>query len=157
MRSVSTSFWQAITQERTAAVFLMLLTIDHPELAEPIRLVYNTEDVTSRGVVYHRYNFRIDLQDEKDDGAISEAKLTVEAIDQTIIQAIRTISTAPSVMFELVLASDPDTVEVGPFSYDVKSVNYNVQYVTMNLEFRDVMNDEFPGLSFTPENTPGLF
>jgi hypothetical protein len=60
-------------------------------------------------------------------------------------------------MFELVLASDPDAVEVGPFSYDVKSVNYNVQYVTMNLEFRDVMNDEFPGLSFTPENTPGLF
>lgn len=138
-------------------MFLMLLTIDHTDLSSPIRLVYNTTSITSRGETYQAYNFKLDLQDEQDDGKISEAKLTIEAIDQTIIQAIREIVDPPSVVFELVLASDPDTVEIGPFRYDVKHVSYNVQYLTITLEFQDVMDDEFPALSFTPEYTPGLF
>nr|BDD43791.1 hypothetical protein 11 [Spirochaetaceae bacterium] len=157
MRSVSAAFWQAITQERTSAVFLMLVTIEHPDLTSPIRLVYNTQSVTSRGNTYQKYRFRIDLEDEKEDGMVSEARLTVEAIDQTLIQAIREIETAPTVTFELVLAADPDTVEVGPFVYDVTNVPYDLQFLSMTLEYQDVMDDEFPSKSFTPEYTPGLF
>jgi len=156
-RSVSTAFWQAVTQERTNAVFLMLLTIDHPDLSSPLCLVNNTVAITSRATVYQPFNFAVQLEEEKDDGVVGEAKLNIEAVDQVIIQAIRGIDTAPTVLLELIIAADPDTVEVGPFSYDVIEVNYNAQSLSMTLQFQDVMDDEFPALAFTPQFTPGLF
>lgn len=156
-RPVSAAFWSAIASERTSEVLLLLVTVDHPDLSEPLRHVYNTEPVTSRGDVFEPTFFQFDGQDEGEDGILTGAQLTLEAVDRQIIEILREIDQAPTITTEIVLASNPDTVELGPFVFDVVSVTYNSQFVQCELEYRDVMTDEFPADSFTPENTPGLF
>ncbi|MEX2444510.1 MAG: DUF1833 family protein [Alkalispirochaeta sp.] len=156
-RPVSAAFWSAIASERTSEVFLLLVTVDHPQLGSPLRYVYNTQPVTSRGDVFEPTFFRFDGQDEGEDGILTGAQLTLEAVDRQIIEILRQIDQAPSVTTEIVISSDPDSVEIGPFVFDVRSVAYNAQVVRCELEYRDVMSDEFPVDAFTPENTPGLF
>jgi hypothetical protein len=156
-RSVSAAFWQAIAAERTSASFLLLLTIDHPSFGGPTRLVYNNVDITSRGNVYHKYNFKFEPHRENDDHTTAQATVTIEAIDRTVIQAMRSITTRPTVSVEIILASDPDTVEIGPFGYEVVSVSYDAEWIVANLEFVDVLNDKFPADAMTPDTTPGLF
>ena len=156
-RSVSAAFWSAIASERTTEVFLMLLTIDHTYLPSPLRYVYNTTPIVSRGDTYAPTFFKFDGHDEGEDGILTGAKLTVEAIDRQLIAVLREIDEAPTVTTEIVLSSDPSAVEIGPFVFDIASFTYDVQSIQCDLEYRDVMGDEFPADAFTPENTPGLF
>ena len=59
-RTLSQAARQAINAEATEQVFLLLLTIDHEDLAEPIRVVNNTETITSRGELYVAYPFVVE-------------------------------------------------------------------------------------------------
>ena len=50
----------------------------------------------------------------------------------------------------VVLASDPDTVEVRPFEMTLKDTRYNALVVEGDIAAEDVLNEPFPGESFTP-------
>jgi len=48
-RSISSTAQAAINAQETDEIFLILLTISHDDLAEPIRVVSNNENITSNG------------------------------------------------------------------------------------------------------------
>ena len=57
----------------------------------------------------------------------------------------------------VVLAFDPNTVEVGPFEVTLKDTRYNALVVEGDIAAEDVLNELCPGDSFTPNLFPGLF
>lgn len=156
MRAVSEVFRRAFLGLDTDEVVLALLNIDHTDLSEPLRLVLNTEEITSRGNVYLPFYFELTLPDDTAEKP-QEARLRVDAVDQRMIAALLLITGAPTVSIEVVLATDPDTVELAtvPLLWD------EVKYTSVGLEGilrgPEVLLQDWPLDSFSPGNAPGLF
>ena len=156
MRDLSLTAREALFAQETGEVFLILLTIDHSTLGTPLRFVYNNEDITSRGNTYTAFNFDIQMVSEEDDGAITQVDLNIDNVDRTLIETVRGISSPPDVTMEIVLASDPDTVEAGPFEFSLQSVNYDAITVNGKLGYPPMLDEPFPGDRFTVQNFPAI-
>lgn len=155
-RDVSLTARAAINAQETAEAFLILLTIDHADLDEPIRVTSDAVDTVSRGETYIRFPFAVTLPDDRDDQMV-RAQLTIDNVDRRIVNTLRSISGPPTVTLEVVLGSDPNTVEAGPFEFTLRNARYNALTVAGDLVFEDILNEPIPGDAFTPGNFPGLF
>ncbi len=155
-RTLSQAAHQAVNAQETDEAFLLLLTIDHDELAEPIRVVNNTEDITSRGDLYIAYPFEIALPGE-DPENVARVSLRIDNVDRQIVHSLRSVPAPLAVALEVVLASSPDTAEAGPFNMTLAAAEYDALVVTGELAFEDVLNEPFPGRSYIPSEHPGLF
>ena len=70
---------------------------------------------------------------------------------------MRSIATPLSITLEVVTASDPDTVEAGPFEFQSRAVEYDVQTMRFTLAFEPLLSEPFPAYTYTPLDYPGLF
>lgn len=136
--------------------FLEFLTITHLELATPIRVVNNPVAITRGGNVYQPFAFAVELPSEKD-GEISDAKLSIDAVDLSIILAIRSISSRASVSIVIALADAPDSTEVDLGTFEWKDITYNKFAASGSLSYEDRLDILVPALCFTPTYTPGAF
>lgn len=141
---------------QSGVAFFNLITITHVDLGTPIRIVANNTDVISRANTYLAYPVQLSLP--VDDGeALPSTTITVDNVDRLLMQSIRTLSSAPQFLIEMVLSSDPDIVELVIPDMFVRSADYNMQTVTLELGVEDLLNIEFPAHKFTPQYNPGLF
>jgi hypothetical protein len=134
---------------------LVLITISHSSLSEPIRVVNNKENITSNGNEYIGFPFEIQLPDSKEDSQPS-AKLTINNVSREIGVAIRSISTPPSVAITIVRQQTPDVIEAQFFGMRLNNVKYDVLAVTGDLQFEDLTREEFPSLKFSPSIFRGI-
>lgn len=156
-RTVSAPALRALFAQETGEVFLMCLTLTHSSFAQPIRVVYNNIAVTRSAGVFQPALFDINMPEESQD-RIPQIQLTIENIDRAMSDAIRTITGRVNLMMEIVLASSPNTVEAGPFNFQLLSCNYDADKLSGTLGLDDdVLNTTFPSLMYTPNNSPGLF
>ena len=134
---------------------LVLLTISHPSLAEDIRVVNNLVAITSNALEYIAFPFDIQLPDSKEDSQPS-AKLTISNVSREIGQAIRLISTPPSVKIAVVRQDTPDIVEAQFVGMRLNNVKYDMMMVSADLEFEDLTREEYPSLKFSPSIFRGI-
>lgn len=155
MRTLSPAALRAGNAQQTDEVYLVLLTIAHPGLAQPIRVVNNNENATSRGNEFVAYPFEIELPGEDSDQP-PLARLRIDNVDRMIVATIREIASPPSVTIEVVLASQPDTVEVAFESLVMRNVSYDAVAVTGELVFEQIVVEPV-ATTMTPAKFPGLF
>jgi hypothetical protein len=153
---VSNNALQALFAQETDEVFLVCLTIAHPSLLEPIRVVNNTEDLQRSSGLFIACAFEIELPQESGD-TMPQARLTVDNVDGRIGEAVRVLNSPPKVTLEVVMASQPDTIESGPHDLILNSVSIDVQAVSGTLGYEVLLDEPFPKDMFTPSNSPGLF
>jgi hypothetical protein len=148
---------RAVFAPESGEAFIILLTIEHPDIADgPIRLARNMVDIVSGGNTYLACPFEVDLPDQRED-QLSRVTLRVDNVDRRIVLAVRQIATPPTVTLEVVLGSSPNTVEAGPFVFTLREVDYNALVVEGQLMFEDVLNERYPAHTFSPTFFPGLF
>ena len=155
-RTISDVFKEALLQRETDERVVVLLTIEHPDLAEPLRLCLNPKPITSRGHVYSFFPFQITLPEEREDQA-PVARLVIDAVDLVIVSVLRQIEAAPTVTIELVLASSPDTVEYQGAPMLWRSIAYTVTTVDGTLQGPRIFYSRFPAEVFSPATTPGVY
>jgi hypothetical protein len=155
-RSVSAAFKRAVFAQETDEVFVFLLTIEHAELEEPMRVCSNSVQVVSRGEAYLPLPFGAMFPGEHDD-ELARVRLTIDNVDRRIVEAVRTITSAPTVTLEAVLASAPDNVEAGPYDFRLRDVRYDQLVVEGELSFEDLLNEAYPEGIFAPSDFPGIF
>ena len=155
-RSLSTTAKQAIFTQETDEVFLMLLTINHSDLGSPIYVVNNTEDVVSNGNTFLGYPFYFELPGE-DAESLSQVTLTITNVDKLLVAGVRSIATPLDVKLQVVLASDPNTIEAGDFDMKVRDVTYDALTLSGRCNFNDLLNEPYPAGTYTPADYPGLF
>ena len=163
-RAISQDMRTAIYAPETEDAFIMLLEIDNPDdPADPIRVALNNENVTS--TVSGRYDpavtfaggvFHIELPAE-DGEHINTVRISVDNVDQRIVQAIRNTTEPPDVRLWIVSSKDEDTVEAGVYRFELESAEYNSLFVRGELVFESVVNRRWPKNDFTPATTPGIF
>lgn len=154
-RSLSAAAWASIAAQETGEVWLALLTIAHASIAT-IRLVNNTKDVVSGGNTYTAFPFAVTIPPEHPDRP-PEVMLVADAIDRSVVDAIRAIPAEPTVTLSLVLASAPDLVEAGPFAFTMYDAAFDAHTVECRLGYERVLTAPYPADVFTPSLFPGLF
>ena len=134
---------------------LVLLTITHEALGEPLRLVNNRENITSNGQTYIAFPFEITLPDSNED-APPRAMVRIDNVSREIGQAIRLMTSAAAVAIAVVRQEDPDTVEMEFTGMRNGGVQYDAMKVEFDLVFEDLAREPFPALTFSPAEFPGL-
>ncbi|MBU1567722.1 MAG: DUF1833 domain-containing protein [Proteobacteria bacterium] len=166
-RTTSTTFREAIYKPETGEVFVLLLTITHADLADPIRLSTDNADeftidsVDLRGTESQGYQFlylpmEIVLPDDSDE-TISSARISIDNVERSILSAIRALDSAPSITMQVVLASDPDTIEAQFNNFELKDVTADALVISGTLSLGNFLSEPFPGGSMLPSTFPGLF
>jgi len=153
VRSISTAGRAALYAAQTDDIWLQLLTIEHSSIGTPIRLAANTEAVVSRGDTYLAFPFEIALPATGQESV----ELIVDNVSRELIDEVRSIDTPLTITLEVVRAADPDTVEAGPFEFQSRAVEYDVQRMRFTLAYEPLLNEPFPAHSYTPIDYPGLF
>ena len=160
-RTVSSAFKAAVAAQQTGEAVLVLLTIDHEDLSYsggpgPIYLTSDSVNTVSRGNTHLPFPFQIALPDEREDRP-PVSQLIIDNVSREIIPTIRSLTSAPTITLELVLASDPETVEAGPFVFTLKDATYDLLTIAGRLGYEDILNERWPIDDFTPASHPGLF
>lgn len=155
-RSPSLAARAALNAPETGEAFLILLTLSHAQLPEPLRVTSDAVETISRGNSFAPFPFELSLPD--DDGDRSpEARLTIDNIDRQIVRAVRSLPSAPAVLIEIVRAADADTVEARFEDFKLTNVSYDSQVVEGYLSIEDFTAEPFPAFLFSPGLFPGLF
>lgn len=155
-RSVSVTARRAVYDAETSEAFLILLTLTHADLTEPIRVVNNALDVVSRGETFIAFPFRIDLPSDSDESP-PRARLQIDNVDRQIVQAIRTVTGPIAVLMEVVLGGDPDTVEAAFSDFELREVRWDALVVEGQLSLESFLREPYPAPRFTQKDFPGLF
>lgn len=136
-------------------LYLVLLTIDHPDLADPIRVVNNTENITSNAVEYIGFPFEISLP-ESPENSPPRAELKISNVSREIGQAIRSVGSPPVVDIAVIRQQTPDVVEAFHGGMKLTGVTYNVQTVSGQLVREDFVSEPYPSITYSPAEFPGL-
>lgn len=163
-RPVSNILRQAVFAQETAEVFILLLTIDHDDLSDPIRVTADPGDVMPSGakgivsneVEYIFYPFDLTLPNE-DEEASPRAKLQIDNVTQEIVATLRSLNSPPRVSLQIVLASQPDIVEARLVDFQLRNVVYDVSLVTGDLTIEQFDLEPFPASRITPSRFAGVF
>ncbi len=155
-RTLSSASLAAVLAQETAEVFIRLITIDHPDLAAPIRVSSDAVDTVSNGNTYTAFPFELQLPDDSGDRP-QTARLTIDNVSREIVQAIRSIQSPPSVTIEIVRAADPDTIEVSYTGFALRNVRYDAMVVSGDLTVDDFTTEPYPAGRFVPSLFPALF
>lgn len=165
-RALSSGMLAAIFSQETEEVPVCLLTITHETLSEPVYVSSNPTDrisddpliysTTSRGNEYLFLPFDFVMPEDRADGA-PRVQLTIENIDRTLVNMLRSISTPATINVEIVLASSPDIVEVALPALQMGTAQIGDKAITVDLIADSLINEPFPAGQFTPGTFSGLF
>ena len=166
MPTLSMNMLGAMHARETGKVAVFLLRITHPKLKPDILLstdskrlsddplVYGTR---SRGENYIYVGAKVTIPDDKD-RAPPTSKITILDINQTLVPMTRGIqSPPPKLKLELVLADDPDLVELSMPNLDMINVDGTRESLTFECVLDLLLNEGYPAYSFIPAYFPGLF
>lgn len=155
-RDISQSSKTALFNSRTIECFILLITIDHDDFASPIRVNSSGETITSNGETYYFFPFEIVLPADSSD-EIPKIKISIEDPTREITPEIRALSSSPTITLSVVTDTDNDTVEAGPYSMILSNVGYDIMHIEGTLIYEEVLEEPYPGDSFTPSEYPSLF
>ena len=164
---VSLNFRTAAYAQETGEVLIALLTIDHPSLEEPIRISTDPTERLSEGeqIVYGTksntkefifFPVRLKLPDDTDEGP-RNMQIELDNIHRQYIQTIREIVGPPTMQVDIVLSSDPDTIETSWPEFLMRNIKYNAFIISATLDMETLEREPFPAGSFDPSRFRGLF
>ena len=154
--SLSLRALQAVLAENTGEVFLECAVLSGGGLASPVRIVNDPVPLVRTEGTFQPLAFELLLP--KDDGeSLPQLSMAIDNVDQAIAATLRTITGVPTVRLEIVLASQPNTIEAGPYTLSLKRWRVNADSVSLQLAYENILDEPFPKYQFTPVNSPGLF
>jgi hypothetical protein len=138
--------------------FIVLLTIDSDELppdVRPIRVARNRKPVVSRGNTYLAYPLAIEEPTDTDQAP--ECAISIANVSRRIGKAVEALITPPACVIELVLASDPDTVERTWLGLSFVEATWDALQLRAKLQYVEYWDEPWPWVRVTPAGFPGLF
>ncbi|HLO39704.1 MAG TPA: DUF1833 family protein [Phycisphaerales bacterium] len=156
-RELPSNITAALLAQETGECLIVLVTLDHDDMPAPIRVCSDGKDLISRGDRYIAFPFEISLPDELDD-TVPRVSLRIDNVDQQVVTAVRTVQGSPiQCRLEVVAASDPSEVLMGPYDFSIRDVRWDAITVEGELVYKDLLTEPFPAPLMTPSRAPGIF
>lgn len=155
MQSLSQELRSQLYGQTSDDPFLMLVTMKH-ESFDTLRFVNDAVDIESRGNTFVAFPIKITLP--TDDGeAKREVKMSLDNVSLELIDELRSVVTPISAKIEMVLASQPDVVQMEVVDLLLRNITYNRQTISATLHLDDFLNTEMASERYTPTTFPGIF
>lgn len=154
-RSLSSAAVQSLFTSQTDAVWVMLIAIEHVSMTN-VYVTSDSIDTTHLGQVYSPYPFEMRIPSDQA-GSQPTMELAIDNVDRLLVETVRSLTGTPDVTIKFVLAETPDTIELGPFIFQIINVSYDESVMRATLAYQDVFREPYPSDRFTPVNFPGLF
>lgn len=157
VRAYSAAYKSTLASVSPSESPIVLLTISHPDLSSPVRVVNDTQNITSNGHEYIACPFRCILPDDYE-GQLPKAKLAVDNVGRDLMYWIESSNGGhgSSVQFQQVMRSRPDTVE-WQITMNLYNVVVTMQEITAELGYDNLFSKPAISIRYTPDNSPGLF
>lgn len=152
---VSTSTQSDMFASESDEGLLVLLTISHDDLAAPIRVVNNNVAIESRSNEFIGFPFEIALPSDDPDSP-ARAQLVIDNVSNEIGEAVRSITTAPTVLIEVVRTDDFDTLELSYPPLTLANVRLDASQVTGDIIAEDLIIEPYPAGTFAPSAFPSM-
>jgi hypothetical protein len=150
VRIVTETFKRSVFAQEVNDDYIPLLTIswNDPVVGSgTLRFARSPVQVTSRGDTFDPWAFDLEMgvQSEKE---LPKVRLSMDNVDRQIVAQMETLNVPATVLVEIVLDSDHDTVE-GSVSGTVRFINYNAMAIEMEVEVMpEVAVEPFSGFRF---------
>lgn len=112
--------------------------------------------VRSGAIPYIFIPFNLTLPTEEQASA-PRCSVTMHDVTRLLIPVIRSITQAPTVNIDLVLASAPAVVEASFPGFKMGGISYTADSVVAELTVESLAVEPFPCHTFTPYTFPGIF
>ncbi len=155
-RSLSIAAKSSINDHSTDEIWLVLLKLEHDDWSSPIRLVRNTEAVTSNGDEYVPFPFEANLPDEEAE-QVSVINWSALNASNELMDELRSVTGPIDGEIFWVLASDPDDVQIGPMTLQIRVFEYDAQVIKGTMVVEPIMDAVFGYKAMDNTNAPGLF
>ena len=134
-----------------------LLEITHPDLAQPVRICNDTQDIVSNGNTFTALAFRISLPDDIEN-QLPRAKISIDNVGRELTQWIDDSNGGRGAQVRVmqVMRDDPNTVEFD-ITCDLLSVSQSPLEISGTLGFEDLLSRAGLPVMYRPDNTPPLF
>lgn len=155
-RTLSATAAASALAAQTAEVWLACLTISGSGLPT-FRIVTDNVPLERSVGTFQPYPFEADLPDDVERTA-GTVDIRICNVDREVTRLLKEYGGIPQARLEIVLASQPDIVEVGPFDFSVLAAEADELTISLKLGHNeDLLNQRVPAQSYNPSNSPGLW
>jgi len=167
MRVIAATVRDDLERETSPYAILGFLTVEHPSLPVPLRLVSDVIDYVWGGVTWTGMPF--DFAQLSDDETAATAEIRVQNVDRRIGQALRALPDRATLRLDILTSADFDLAvepraEIGTalaiysFSHvELVDVTANPVEISGSVFLRDPTQEPWPGVSATQSRLPGLY
>lgn len=149
---------EAIHRTAPADYMLMLMTIEHPLMSEPARVVNDTQNLVGPGGhTFIAAAFEVTLPDDRD-RELSLASLKIDNVGRDLTDWIEASQGGKNatVTIMIVNAGDPTVVE-DEFVLSVKNMQVNTQTIPVSLGYENFLNLSGVAIAHDTAHSPGLY
>ena len=157
MANYSTDARKEISKVNADNLPVTLLEIEHPDLAIPIRVVNDRQDITFETNNYIALSFRISLPDDLQK-SLPKATLEIDNVGKELVQWLEDSNGGAGTSIRLiqVLRSAPSIAEFD-ITMNLSNITINASVISGELGFEDLLNIPAVTYMYTPQLAPGLF
>jgi hypothetical protein len=138
---------EEVSAQECATPWLVLLTLSHPDLDEPLRFTSDGVATVCGGETYQPMPFEVTLPDDVE-GRAPQASLRIDNTSLEIVALLRGLTSPPALAIRIVRASDPDVIEREWLGLEWRSSRYDMGAITGTLGVDDLAREEFPFVTF---------
>lgn len=155
-RNLSAEALAAVMRQHSEEAFLLLAEFSHIPTNETFYAALNTENVVHDGNVYVATHFEVILP-EISNRSPQGTSVVLDNVDLRLVGLLRSITQPLSVTLRVVLASQPDVIEMEFTDLVLREANWDVSKITGRLASEDPLNQAFPAHQYDPRSFQGLF
>lgn len=157
-RTIPTSVIEAVNAQTTDKAFLFLLEVTHSTF-DTIRVVNNTEIITSGGNAYLPFPFSVILPPDSDEFQ-PILRINIVNVSRLLVTELRSIAGSREKIkctIKVIDGSAPDVSLATWSEFEVANVSDNADTMTFDLVIENFLSEPFPGDSFAPSTFRGVF
>lgn len=157
MRNFSQNGRRNVLATSAPEPMLVMLEITHSDLAVPVRVVNDSQDLVSQGRTFLACPFELTLPDDIE-GQVPQATLAVDNIGQELTQWLEVSRGGQGAKCRMMMAQpgDPNTLEYD-MTMDMTGMKIVDRKVTSQLGFVNTLGRAAVAKTFTPATAPGLW
>jgi hypothetical protein len=133
----------------------ILLKVSHRDMEEPLYLTDNSQGLVYEGNTYVPGYFKITLPEASKE-SVGLAKITMGAVDLSVINLVRNMSSALKIKFMAEYYEDGIFSRLDSFEFELINVKWNAMTIEGDLTFKSLLDVEFPSGEFSSITTPGV-
>lgn len=136
---------------------LLLLEINHPELPSPVRVVNDTQNITSNGNLYLGFAFRFVLPSDYEN-QLPKARIAIDNVGKDLMQWIETSDggAGSTVQLSTIMRSRPNQIE-WTITMSMFNIQANAREVSAELGFENLFTKPAISIQYRPETCIALF